>query len=107
MRRRDFLAGLLLATATRRAQAQQAGKVARIGYLEPAGNPRLLDAFKSGMRDLGYVEGQNLTIDHRVGDGRTERLDALAAELVQRAPDVIVVAGTAAAAATVRATPTI
>ncbi|HEX2135468.1 MAG TPA: ABC transporter substrate-binding protein [Microvirga sp.] len=107
MRRRDVLAGLLLATALQHAQAQQAGKVMRIGYLAPAGNQRLLGAFKNGMRDLGYVEGRNLSIEHRVGDGRPERLDEVAAELVQLAPDVIVVAGRAAAVAAARATRTI
>lgn len=65
-------------------EAQQAAKVARIGYLplNLAGGPDLHEAFRQGLRDLGYVEGRNLVIEYRDAEGKPERLPALAAELV-------------------------
>jgi putative tryptophan/tyrosine transport system substrate-binding protein len=82
------------------AEAQQATKVHRIGRLHP-GSPTEpdpnLEAFRQGLRDLGYVEGQNLVIEYRYAEGRDDLLAALAAELVQLKLDVIV---TVAAAAT-------
>jgi hypothetical protein len=58
------------------AEAQQATKVARIGYLlsNPAANPHLHEAFRQGLRDLGYVEGRNLVIEYRSAEGKLERL---------------------------------
>ena len=98
--RRAFLgtvAGGLLA-APLAAEAQQAAKVARIGYL--AGNlaatPHLPEAFRQGLRDLGYVEGRNVVIEYRDAEGKFERLPALAAELVALKVDVIVAGGTPA-----------
>src|SRR5262249_57211790 len=84
-------AGLgLLAGCGRLPWQAQEPKVARIGYLSPefsAGRGRfstsLADAFREGLRGLGYVEGQNIVIEYRVTDGRTERLSELAAELVR------------------------
>src|SRR5215470_4552049 len=93
--RRAFIttvAGMLGAPLV--AEAQQAGKVFRIGILA---NLRQGDAegfwaaFVEGLRELGYVESQNITIEWRVSDGRYERLPDLAAELVGRKVDVIVV----------------
>jgi putative ABC transport system substrate-binding protein len=107
MRRREFLAGLLLATAPWRVQAQQVERAVRLGYLAPAIIPNLLDAFRNGLRDLGYVEGRNLSIEFRFAEGRPERLDALATELVQLAPDVIVTVGTTATLVAKRATGTL
>src|SRR5919199_6477102 len=107
MRRREFLVGLLLATAPWRVQAQQVERAVRLGYLAPAIIPNLLDAFRRGLRDLGYVEGRNLSIEFRFAEGRPERLDALAAELVQLAPDVIVTVGTTATLVAKRATSTL
>ncbi len=77
------------------AEAQQAAKIARIGYLvlNLAANPHLTEAFRQGLRDLGYVEGRNVVIEYRDAEGKFERLPALAAELVALKVDVIVVAG--------------
>ena len=74
--------------------AQQAGKVYQIGYLHPGDRPShqpRIDSFLQGLRDLGYVEGRNIEILYRIADGRPERLPGLAADLVQRNVDVIVV----------------
>ena len=112
--RRTFLgtlAGGLLA-APLAAGAQQAGKVSRIGILA---NLRVTDAegeylwgdFIQGLRALGYVEGQNITIEWRVSEGRYERLPDLAAELVRLKVDVIVVPADQNALAARQATRTI
>jgi putative ABC transport system substrate-binding protein len=91
------------------AEAQQAAKSARIGYLSPdlAVNPHLHEAFRQGLRDLGYVEGRNLVIEFRSAEGKFERLPALAAELVALKVDVIVVPSTAPALAAKQATRTL
>ncbi len=77
------------------AEAQQAAKVPRIGFLQldPAANPHLREAFLQGLRDLGYVEGRNVVIEYRSAEGKAERLPALAAELVALKVDVIVSGG--------------
>ncbi len=101
---------LSLALAPLAAEAQQAAKVPRIGYLAAnlAGNPYLHEAFRQGLRDLGYVEGRNLVIEYRGAEGKPERFPALAAELVALKVDVIVVAGgTLAALAAKQATRTL
>jgi putative ABC transport system substrate-binding protein len=95
--RRAFIstvAGSLL-VAPLAAEAQQAAKIARIGYLSPnlATSPHLREAFRQGLRDLGYVEGRNLVIEYRDAEGKVERLPALAAELVALKVDVIVTEG--------------
>jgi putative tryptophan/tyrosine transport system substrate-binding protein len=77
------------------ANAQPSGKVARVGMLS-AGQPRsasFLQAFEHRLRDLGYVEGQNLIIEFRTGEGQAERYPALAAELVDLHVDVLLVSG--------------
>jgi len=91
------------------AEAQQAAKVARIGYLTPniAANPHLSEAFGQGLRDLGYVEGRNVVIEYRSAEGKLERLPALAAELVALKVDVIVAPNTVAALAAKQATRTL
>src|SRR5215831_17947174 len=71
------------------AEAQQTGKVPRIGYLTSVGSAPN-EAFLQGLRDLGYVEGKNILIEFRTTGGKYERLPELAAELVQRKVDVIV-----------------
>jgi len=82
------------------------GKTARIGLLGDV--PSFLDeAFRQGLRDLGYVEGQNLVIEHRAADWNYERLPDLVAELVRLKVDVIVATSPAATAAAQRATKTI
>jgi putative ABC transport system substrate-binding protein len=111
MERRAFLgtlAGGLLA-APLAAAAQQAAKIARIGWL--AGNlapsPQLPEAFRQGLRDLGYVEGRNVVIEYRDAEGKFERLPALAAELVALKVDVILAGGTPQALAAKQATRTL
>jgi putative tryptophan/tyrosine transport system substrate-binding protein len=111
MERRTFLAlvsGSLLA-APLAAEAQQAAKVARIGYLSPnqATSPHLREAFRQGLRDLGYVEGRNLVIEYRDAEGKVERVPALAAELVALKVDVIVASANLAALAAKQATTTL
>jgi len=95
MERRAFLAGMgaALLTTPLAADAQQTGKVARIGYLgptSPSSSSSLLDAFRQGLRELGWVEGQNIVIDYRFAEGRYDRLPDLAAELVRLKVDIIV-----------------
>ena len=111
MERRTFLgviAGGLLAAPVA-AETQQAGKVPRIGYLVPnlAASPHLPEAFRQGLRDLGYVEGRNVVIEYRNAEGKFERLPALAAELVALKVDVIVASSTLPALAAKQATRTI
>lgn len=95
------------------ADAQQAAKVYRLGGLAPGFPPtsttpnRFLDAFRQRLRDLGYREGENLVIEFQFAQGKTERLPALAAELVRLNPDVIVTLGSAAALAAKKAIGTI
>jgi putative ABC transport system substrate-binding protein len=91
------------------AQAQPPGKVARIGYLgnsSPALERDFVDAFRQGLRELGYAEGHNLLIEFRWAEGRYERFPELIAELVRRKVDVILTAGTPGALAAKQATQT-
>ena len=111
--RRTFLTGtgVVLLAAPLAVEARQAGEVARIGWLsqvsptESATGSR--EAFRQGMRELGYVEGQNIVFEERWAEGKAERLPDLAAELVSRKVDVIVAGGTLAPLAAMRATKTI
>jgi ABC-type uncharacterized transport system substrate-binding protein len=100
---------LSLLAAPLAAEAQQATKVARIGYLAPnlAASPHLPEAFRQGLRDLGYVEGRNVVIEYRDAEGKFERLPALTAELIALKVDVIVAGSTPAALAAKQATRTI
>jgi putative tryptophan/tyrosine transport system substrate-binding protein len=91
-------------------EAQQAGKVYRIGVLEIVGaasNAANLSAFRQGLAELGYVEGQNVVIEYRSADGRPERFSDLATELVRLKVDVIVTRGTPATLTAKQATQTI
>jgi putative ABC transport system substrate-binding protein len=103
--RRTFIGSLVggILAAPLAAEAQQAGKVYRIGYLSAptrASVENALQAFLRALRDLGWVEGQNLVIEYRWAEGKVERLPDLAAELVRLKVDVIVApAGSAALAA--------
>ena len=100
------LAWGLLATALA-ADAQPAGKNPRIGILRPGSPPDpLLAAFRQGLRELGYDEGRNISIEYRWAEGRDERFPALAADLVRLKVDVIV-AGVGAVEAAKHATTTI
>ncbi len=91
------------------ATAQQSKKIARIGVLSPgsAGPSALLDAFRQGLRESGYIEGQNIEIDYRFTQGNPELLPKLADELVRRKVDVILTINTAATQAAKNATKTI
>jgi putative ABC transport system substrate-binding protein len=104
MDRRTFIGtvtgGLLAAPLA--VEAQQAGKVPRIGILtlNRATAPRILEVFLQGLRDLGYVEGRNVGIEYQDANGNLERLPALSAELVRLNVDIIVTfTGTVAIAA--------
>src|SRR5438034_5385931 len=101
-----LLGGLFSPSA---ADAQQAAKVARVGYLafNRAASPHLTEAFRQGLRDLGYVEGRNVVIEYRDPEGKPERLPGLAAELVALKVDVIVAPSTPAALAAKQATRTV
>jgi putative ABC transport system substrate-binding protein len=107
--RRAFITGALgFLAMPLTAQAQLAGKVARIGFLRAASpQPADLEAFRQGLRDLGHIEGQHVMIEPRYAAGVVARLPDLAAELVRLQPDVIVVDGTLAAKAAGAATSTI
>src|SRR5262245_44585217 len=87
--------------------AQQPKKVPRIGFLAATLQPHYVEAFQRGLRELSYVEGQNITIEYRFADGKFERLPDLAAELVRLRVDVIVAAVTQASLAAKNATGTI
>jgi putative ABC transport system substrate-binding protein len=102
-----LLLGRLLSPVA--AEAQEAAKVARIGYLSAnrAAGLHLEEAFLQGLRDLGYVEGRNLVIEYRDAEGKLDRLSALAAELVALKVDVIVAPSTVAAPIAKQATKTL
>src|SRR5262249_43650362 len=101
-----LLSGLFSPVA---AEAQQAVKVARIGYLSGnlAEGRHLLEAFRQGLRALGYVEGRNLVIEIRDAKGKLERFPALAAELVALKVDVILAGSTPHVLAARQATSTL
>src|SRR5262249_29392541 len=89
------LPALILATI-HLAEAQQAKKVPHIGFLSvnvPAVMSARTEAFRQGLRELGYVEGKNIIIEWRYAEGKLDRLPALADELVRLKVDVIVSAG--------------
>jgi putative ABC transport system substrate-binding protein len=90
--------------------AQQAGKIFRIGFLDPStasGSAVLVDAFRQEMTKLGWIEGKNLTIEYRFAEQKIERAPELAADLVRLKVDLIVVTGTPVALAAKEATTTI
>ena len=99
------LATFFLTTASF-AEAQQPGKVPRMGYLT-TGTGRAspnAEALRQGLRDLGYVEGQNIAIEYRWAEGNVDRLPGLAAELVRRKVDIIFAVGSTAVRAAKKAT---
>jgi putative ABC transport system substrate-binding protein len=112
MRRRKFitLLGGAAAAWPFAARGQQSARVWRIGMLETVSatlNSANYDALRQGLRELGYVEGRNLTIKYRSADGRTARFPDLATELIRLGVDLIVTRGTSAAMAAKHATETI
>src|SRR6476646_4326182 len=115
MKRREFITLLGGATAPAilwplPARPQPAGKVARIGFLGSAsatGSAKSVEAFRAGLRDLGYVEGRNIAIEFRWAEGQYDRLSALVAELIRLNVDVIVTHGTPGTRTAKKATSTI
>src|SRR5262245_62254294 len=92
------------------ASAQQAKKVPRIGYLssvDPATESTRSEPFRLALRELGYIEGQNIAIEYRYAEGKRDRTPELAAELVRLKVDIIVVAGYGLIQAAKHATKTI
>ncbi len=105
LNRRAFLAVAAAFLATpRRVEAQPAEKISRIGVLWPLSDDPTLEAFRQGLRDLGYVEGQNLFIEYRYAQGKDDVLPDLAADLVRLKVDVIVTYGVTAARVAMGAT---
>ena len=103
------LCAMLLALCSS-AQAQQPTKVPRIGYLSPTSpsvSPARIEAFRQGLRELGYVEGKNIVIEYRYAEGKFDRLPALAAELVRLKVDLIVTTGPTVTRAAKEATTTV
>ena len=93
---------VLLLAGSVAAHAQQAAKVYRIGFVSAAtanpSNPQI-DAFRQGLRELGYVEGKNVVVEARFAEGRLERLPALVAELIGLKVDVLLAGSPAGAVA--------
>src|SRR5499433_1574894 len=92
------------------AEAQQTGKVARIGYLavnSPSLDKQLIEAFQQGLRGLGWVDGQNITIEYRFAEGKLDQLHALVAELALKVDVIVSAGGTPPALAAKNATATI
>ena len=111
MRRREFI-GAIGATLAwpHSVHAQVAGKTPRIGFLglaSPSTFAARLEGFRQGLRDLGYVEGTNITVEYRWADGHYERLPELAAELVRAKVELIVTHATPGSFAAKHATTTI
>ena len=107
------IALVLVLTLVTRNETQQPKKIPRIGYLsiassssDPVGALRV-DAFRQGLRDLGYVEGKTITIEYRFSEGREDRLRQFISELVHLKVDVILTSGTAVTLATKNATSTV
>ena len=112
MNRRVFLSAVTggLLAGPLPAEAQQAGKVWKLGYLDQGAAVRskpYVDGLKKGLHDLGWIEGRNILIEVRFAEGKTDQLPGLAAELVRLKMDVIVTSTTPAALAAKHATTTI
>jgi putative tryptophan/tyrosine transport system substrate-binding protein len=102
MRRRDFIAGIAGSAAAWPlvARAQQSAKPPTIGFLGTVTQSAWpVEAFKQRLRELGWIEGRNITIEYRWAEGRSERIIEFAAEFVRSKVDVIVTGGNAVAAA--------
>jgi putative ABC transport system substrate-binding protein len=105
-----WLPATVLLTIASLAGAQQPTKIPRIGFLitsSPSAIAPRMDAFQRGLRELGYVEGKNIVIERRHGEGKSDHLPALAAELVRLKVDVIVTSGPTATRPAKEATSTI
>jgi putative ABC transport system substrate-binding protein len=96
--------------AARPAEAQQPGKVPRVGFLTSASTAETapyIEAFRQGLRDLGYIEGKNIVLEIRGGEANPDRVSDLAAELIALKVDIIVAGGIFAIRAAMKATSTI
>jgi putative tryptophan/tyrosine transport system substrate-binding protein len=109
MRRREFitLLGGAAAAWPLAARAQQASRIRRLGALLFSTDDPSMEVARRALRDLGYIEGQNLAIEYRYAEGRPERLPALAVDLVSTKPDVVFALGGDVTPAAVKATQTI
>jgi putative ABC transport system substrate-binding protein len=109
MDRRAFLGTLAtgLLAAPLAAEAQPAGTVVRIGFVSPISPGPTIDAFRQGLREVGYVEGKNVIVETRFAEGRPERLPLLIGELIRLKVDVLVVGSTGGALAAKKATTTV
>ncbi len=109
MERRTFISGIILGllAAPLIAEAQQAGKVYRIGHLSSGSPPGFVEEFRQGLRERGYLEGQNIAVEYRWAEGNYDRLPGLVAELLRLKIDVIVTDGTPATQAAKQATRTV
>ena len=104
----SFLVAVMLVAIAVVAEAQQPGKIPRIGILNPDSEPGVCpDGFLEGMRELGYVDGKNFVVEFRSGASKPERFREVAADLVRSAPDVIWTHGIATLLAAKQATTTI
>src|SRR4029077_484381 len=93
------------------AEAQQPAKIPRIGFLSGSGDPKTpgpqLEAFRRGLQELGYIEGQNILVEYRYVEGKLDRLPSLVAELMQLKVDVFISGNLLAIRAAKQATKTI
>ena len=102
-----FALSALLFALCLSAEAQQAEKVPRIGFLGSGSSTSMssrTDSFRQGLRELGYVEGKNIKIDYRYAEGKTDQFAVLAAELIRLKPDVLVTSGSPGIRALMKAT---
>jgi putative ABC transport system substrate-binding protein len=105
MRRRDFIGASVSVFFTRACFAQGVGNIARVGYLSPAASRTPADAaFEDALRGHGWIADQNIRIDYRYSAGQQDSTDALTAEIINSAPDIIVTWGPTFALAAKRAT---
>jgi ABC-type uncharacterized transport system substrate-binding protein len=102
-----FALGVMLLALGFAVQAQQPNQTARIGILQSGSSSSSMSrmvAFREGLRELGYVEGKNISIDYRYAEGKTDQFEVLAAELVRLKPDVLVTSGSPGIVALMKAT---
>ena len=110
MNRTLWLLAVLFLTSFNLADAQQPVKIPRIGYISGTGNETnqgpYVEALRQGLRELGYIEGKNFTIEYRGAEGKTDRIPSLTIELIERQVNVLIVATLPAILAAKQATKT-